>query len=84
MGGKYLSGGTLTHYKWLEGKDYNIVIPTQWRGRGHRRCQCYNLEDSLMGYSKYAEILSICSLRHCCSSYKNLKSFHLPYGSFIF
>ena len=32
MGGKYLSGGALTHYKWLKGKDYSIVIPTQWRG----------------------------------------------------
>ena len=82
MGGKYLSGGALTHYKWLEGKDYNIVIPTQWRG--HRRCQYYNLEDSPMGYTKYVEIFSICSLGHCCSSCRSLISFQLPYGTFIF
>ena len=84
MRGKYLSGGALSHYKWLRGKVYSTVIPT--RRRGHW-CQVQLLQArgfSYIGYSKYAEILSICSLKHYYSSCKNLNSFHLPYGSFIF
>ena len=42
----YLSGGALTHYKWLKGKGYSIVIPTRWRGALVPRCSYYNIGDS--------------------------------------